>query len=111
MCSPRTSSVSRFRGTRPARAQMIDQLRAARWFGGKSRAIRDTRVVDRACWADDAELWLVEVDYADGPPETYVLADRLDDPAVPRAVLRQFDGTRVVTQAGGDLVFRPTHLL
>src|SRR6266567_7166261 len=89
---------------------MIDQLREARWFGGKSRAIRDTRVVDRACWADDAELRLVEVEYADGPPETYVLADRLDEPAVPRAVLRQFSGAQVATDSGGALIFRPTHL-
>ena len=89
---------------------MIEQLRAARWFGGKSRAIRDTRVLDRACWADDAELRLVEVWYADGPPETYVLADRLDEPAVPRAVLRQFSGAQVATEAGGALIFRPTHL-
>jgi trehalose synthase-fused probable maltokinase len=89
---------------------MIEQLRAARWFGGKSRAIRDTRVLDRACWAEDATLCLVEVEYADGAPETYVVADRLDDPAVPRAVLRQFDGAHVATEAGGALVFRPTHL-
>src|SRR5712691_4237636 len=89
---------------------MIDQLREARWFGGKSRAIRDTRVVDRACWADDAELRLVDVEYADGPPETYVLADRLDDPAVPRAVLRQFSGAQIATQARGALIFRPTVL-
>jgi maltose alpha-D-glucosyltransferase / alpha-amylase len=89
---------------------VIDQLRQARWFGGKSRAIRDTRVLDRACWVDDATLCLVEVDYADGPPETYVLADRLEDVSVPRAVLRQFYGAKVATEAGGELVFRPTHL-
>jgi trehalose synthase-fused probable maltokinase len=89
---------------------MIDQLRGARWFGGKSRAIRDTHVVDRACWADDAELRLVEVEYADGPPETYVLADRLEEAAVPRAVLRQFSGAQVATEARGALIFRPTHL-
>ena len=89
---------------------MIDQLREARWFGGKSRGIRDTRVIDRACWTEDANLSLVEVEYADGPSETYVLADRLDDPAVPRAVLRQFSGAQIATDAGGALVFRPTHL-
>jgi len=89
---------------------MIDQLREARWFGGKNRAVRETRVVDRGCWADEAELRLVEVEYADGPAETYVLADRLDDPAVPRAVLRQFSGAQVATEAGGALIFRPTHL-
>jgi trehalose synthase-fused probable maltokinase len=89
---------------------VLDELRAARWFGGKSRAIRDTRVLDRARWADDAELRLVEVEYADGPPETYVLAERLEEPRVPRALLRQFSGTQVATEAGGALIFRPTHL-
>ena len=89
---------------------MIDQLREARWFGGKSRGIRATQVVDRVFWADDAALCLVEVNYADGPPDTYVLADRLDDPAVPRAVLRQFSGAQFATDAGGALFFRPTHL-
>jgi maltose alpha-D-glucosyltransferase/alpha-amylase len=89
---------------------MIDQLREARWFGGKSRAMRSTRVVDRARWVADAAVCLVEVDYADGRPETYVLADRLEGPAVPRALLRQFNGASVPTEAGGALTFRPTHL-
>jgi maltose alpha-D-glucosyltransferase/alpha-amylase len=89
---------------------MIDQLREARWFGGKSRAVRSTRVVDRACWVDDAAVCLVEVDYADGPSETYVLADGLEDASVPRALLRQFSGAHVPTEAGGALIFRPTHL-
>ena len=82
---------------------MIDQLREARWFGGKSRGIRDTRVIDRACWADDATLSLVEVQYEIGAPDIYVFADRLDDPAVPRAVLRQFSGAQIATDAGGAL--------
>src|SRR5438309_366554 len=89
---------------------MIDELRAARWFGGKSRAIRDTRVVDRACWVDDAAVCLVEVDYVDGPPETYVLADRLEQPDLARALLRQFHGATIGTEGGGALLFQPTHL-
>jgi len=91
-------------------AIMIDELRAARWFGGKSRAIRETRVLDRACWVNDATLRLVEVEYADGSPETYVLADRLEESAVTRALLRQFHGTTVATEDGGVLAFRPTQL-
>lgn len=90
---------------------MIDQLREARWFGGKNRPIRDTRVVDRACWADNAAVFLVDVSYADGPPETYVFADRLEQPEVARAVLRQFQGANLATDAGGTLVFQPTHVL
>src|SRR5258708_19073376 len=89
---------------------MIEELLAARWFGGKSRGIQDVRVIDRACWADDATLSLVEVQYEIGAPDIYVFADRLDDPSVPHAVLRQFCGAQFATDAGGALVFRPTHL-
>ncbi len=89
---------------------VIDELRGARWFGGKSRGLRSASVVDRAAWAD-LTLRLVQVSYDDGGSETYVLLERLEDPAVPRSLLRQFDGTTVRTERGGNLVFEPTHLL
>jgi trehalose synthase-fused probable maltokinase len=90
--------------------ELVGQLREARWFGGKSRAIREVRVVDRASWAADASVSLVEVAYHDGAAETYVLAERIDDPAVARALLAQFEGAIVPTEAGGVLSFSPTHL-
>jgi maltose alpha-D-glucosyltransferase / alpha-amylase len=86
-------------------------LREARWFGGKSRAIADTRVVDSARWLDEGLVYLVEVTYASGTPETYVLADRLDDENVARAILGRFQGDTLPTEKGGRLVFRPTHVL
>jgi trehalose synthase-fused probable maltokinase len=89
---------------------VTDELRSARWFGGKSREIVDARVVDRACWVDDVAITLVEVNYKAGSPETYVLAERLDDPAVGRALLDRFAGATVTTEAGGRLEFAPTHL-
>jgi len=55
---------------------LIAELRQARWFGGKSRVIQHTRVIDRVNWVDDSELSLVEVQYAQGAAETYVLAER-----------------------------------
>jgi maltose alpha-D-glucosyltransferase / alpha-amylase len=88
---------------------VIDQLRAARWFGGKSRAIVDTRVRDRACLGPSS-IRLLEVRYAEGPPETYVLADRLDDPSVGIALLDSFGGASVPTESGGSLEFEPTHV-
>ena len=87
------------------------QLRAARWFGGKNRAIRATRVIDRACWAPEASVCLVDVDYADGPSETYVLADHFEEPSTARALLAHFDGATIGTEAGGSLSFRPTRRL
>lgn len=89
---------------------LLDELRQARWFGAKSRVLEDARIVDSACWTDGSALSLVEVSYADGPPDTYVLAGSLDDPKVGRSLLQQFRGTSVPTQNGGGLQFRPTHL-
>ena len=79
---------------------LIEELQQARWFGGKSRVIRATRVIDRAQWVADSELCLVEVDYELGLSETYVLAERLDEPPVARALLNQFRGRSVPTHAG-----------
>jgi trehalose synthase-fused probable maltokinase len=87
-------------------AELIHELQAARWFGGKSRAIRAARVIDRAAW-----LSFVEVSYAHGAPETYVLAEAFDAPEVGRRLLDHFSGTRMPTERGGMLVFEPTHLL
>jgi trehalose synthase-fused probable maltokinase len=88
---------------------VIDQLRAARWFGGKSRVIVDTRVCDRA-GLGPGTIRLVEVRYAEGPSEMYVLVEPLDDPSVGIALLDTFGGASVSTECGGSLRFEPTHL-
>jgi trehalose synthase-fused probable maltokinase len=87
-----------------------ESLQEARWFGGKSRTISETRVVDRAQWTAAAALHLVEVSYTRGSSEIYVLADRLEDPTVARAILDHFHGATIATERGGQLVFRPTHV-
>lgn len=89
---------------------LTEHLRQARWFGGKSRTIAATRVVDRACWADSSSLLIVEVDYTQGASDTYVLVDHLERPETAHALLDSFRGARVDTEAGGTLEFRPTHL-
>jgi maltose alpha-D-glucosyltransferase / alpha-amylase len=90
---------------------VIEELRAARWFGGKSRAIRATQLLDRACWVDGSAVSLVKVEYESGPSEAYVVADRLDDADVARALLKRFEGASIPTEAGGTLEFQPTHVL
>lgn len=89
-----------------------EALREARWFGGKSRPITGTRVIDRVAWADDADVSLVEVQYADAASETYVVTDRFEQPATARRLLRDFhaQGTTLATERGGAVVFRPTRL-
>ena len=78
---PNVQARAHLSGRNPALlVVLIEELQRARWFGGKSRAIRDARVIDRARWVADSELCLVEVQYELGQPETYVLAERLDDP-------------------------------
>jgi maltose alpha-D-glucosyltransferase / alpha-amylase len=88
-----------------------EDLRQARWFGGKSRTIADTRVVDRAHWTSSSSLFLVEVNYTSGPSDTYVTAERVEDPLVAREVLDRFSGATIRTERGGRLEFRPTHVL
>ena len=87
-----------------------ETLRAARWFGGKSRPISATRTVDCACLTDNALLRLVAVEYESGPSETYLIVDHLDDPKVSRAILQNFSGLTLATERGGQLIFRPTHV-
>lgn len=90
---------------------LVDELQQARWFGGKNRVIERTRVIDRVNWVDTSELCLVEVRYEAGAAETYVLAERLDEPTVGRALLGQFRGHRTPTEAGGTLTFNATRVL
>jgi len=90
---------------------IADELQQARWFGGKNRVIQQTRVIDRANWVPDSELCLVEVQYEVGAPETYVLAERLAEPPVARALLHRFRGLGVPTAAGGRLTFNATRVL
>ncbi len=50
-------------------------LNACRWFGGKTRSIRNTRVAERipVGGKDPAQVILVELTYFDGSVETYLL--------------------------------------
>jgi predicted trehalose synthase len=91
--------------------EVRQRLLGARWFGGKSRAIAALRLVDHARWTASDALSFVEVTYQHGPAETYVLADHFPEPSVARALLHHLHGGRVPTEAGGALVFCPTHLL
>src|SRR5207302_10404956 len=62
-------------------------------------------------WVPEAHVYQLEVEYESGGPDTYVLADDLEDPAVARKVLDCFRGATVSTEASGSVVFQPTHVL
>lgn len=89
---------------------LSQHLRQARWFGGKGRTIEHTRVIDRACWADNSALLIVEVTYTTGAPDTYVLVEHIEEPPTARALLHAFRGSTITTESGGALEFRPTHV-
>jgi maltose alpha-D-glucosyltransferase/alpha-amylase len=78
-------------------------LQTCRWFGSKARTFRDLKVIEQPPLSDDpdsARLWLVEVNYLDGPTETYVLpvkigsgdAARAVSQAAPNAIIARFAG-------------------
>jgi maltose alpha-D-glucosyltransferase/alpha-amylase len=52
-----------------------EYLERARWFGGKARRIKGTQIVDTMMLDEDfpGTVALVQVDYREGDPETYVL--------------------------------------
>ncbi|HET7435176.1 MAG TPA: maltose alpha-D-glucosyltransferase [Thermoanaerobaculia bacterium] len=51
---------------------LVRYLRSRRWFGGKARTISGITVRD-AVELGDARLLLLDVDFADGEPQTYLL--------------------------------------
>jgi maltose alpha-D-glucosyltransferase/alpha-amylase len=98
-------------------------LPAARWFGGKSRAIARLDVVDHALLPDTtAVLALVRVEYADGGEEIYcvplrpgsrpgTLEDALDDPRIAVALAEHIRAGRVLPGAAGAFRFVPAPAL
>lgn len=95
---------------------LLGQLQRQRWFAAKGRSPTGAALVDRALLeraSPPVALELVEVTFAAGPPETYVLVrsgdpgvDALGDPRVARAFLRHlYDGTRLPSEHGGTFAF------
>ncbi len=51
-------------------------VRGCRWFGAKARNVREMRIVEQIAMseeADSGQLWLLQIDYTDGAPDTYAL--------------------------------------
>ncbi len=62
---------------RPALVKILpDYLRSRRWFGGKARRIKEVSITETIPLQKgdfSARILMVQVDYTDGDPETYVL--------------------------------------
>ncbi|MDP9292790.1 MAG: maltose alpha-D-glucosyltransferase [Verrucomicrobiota bacterium] len=93
-------------------AMLPAYLMSCRWFGGKARPTRGARIAEKISigteW-DSASLYFVEINYADGSPETYLLPLKtaLDSSLIerefPNAIV-----ARVGVTALHDAVYDPT---
>jgi maltose alpha-D-glucosyltransferase/alpha-amylase len=96
-------------------------IRSCRWFGGKARTVRDMHVAEQVPVSDAkgaASIWFVEVNYIEGPSETYALPVQIaaGEPAhsiaqaAPHAVIARFAGRdeAILFDAVWDVGFRET---
>jgi maltose alpha-D-glucosyltransferase / alpha-amylase len=98
-------------------------IRTCRWFGSKARTFRDLKVIDQpaiSSGTDAAQLWFVEMNYLDGPTETYAIpvkiasgdAARSVSQNAPHAIIARFAAAEetILFDAIWDATFR-SHLL
>ncbi len=78
-----------------------DYIKTCRWFGSKARILRELRVIERMPISSEphsAQIWFLQIDYLDGPIETYAFpvqistgdAARTIAQAVPGAIIARF---------------------
>ncbi len=103
------------------RAVLPRYITASRWFGGKARPVRNMRITEALPLGDNvdgARLVFIEVIYADGPAETYLLPLQIASAAdaaqlsgdFPQAIIARFGSGGVLFDAIFDSHFR-AHLL
>nr|MBA3882564.1 maltose alpha-D-glucosyltransferase [Chthoniobacterales bacterium] len=101
------------------REVLPDYIRNRRWFASKARSISSIRVAEELTVSDQsdaARIWLVEVTYRDGAPETYTVPVKVARgaaahhvaEAAPHAVIAQLEGTEdvILHDAVWDAEFR-----
>ncbi len=85
-----------------------DFMRPRRWFGAKARTIRAAALVDTIPVADLAQLAIIRVDFAHGPPESYALPLTFaagDDAAMLRWARPQAIVAELSTAAGFGVLY------
>jgi maltose alpha-D-glucosyltransferase / alpha-amylase len=89
-------------------------LPTCRWFGAKARTLRDMRIVEHPSLGLDgkrAQFWFVEVNYLDGPTETYALPVTIASGEAaknipPNAVIAKLNDGAILYDAVWDNAFR-----
>jgi maltose alpha-D-glucosyltransferase/alpha-amylase len=92
------------------RAQLENEIlpnyiQARRWFGSKARTFRNLKVIEQLAASSDADverLWFIEVNYLDGPTETYALPVKIASGAAARAVLQGTPHALITRFAGTE---------
>ncbi|MEO7118942.1 MAG: putative maltokinase, partial [Candidatus Limnocylindrales bacterium] len=104
---PASHDLESLLGTHSSRSALLAALpayfRDRRWFGGKSRRIREIRLVDTMpvlAEGLDAALVLFSVDYADGEPDTYDLPLALGNDEIARRIVAKTPGS-LIARVGG----------
>jgi maltose alpha-D-glucosyltransferase/alpha-amylase len=96
---------------------LAEYLPTCRWFGGKSRTLRQIRVMERSAISsssDAGQLWLLEITYLDGPTENYALPVKIASAekaknlsqTSPQALIARFSDGSVLFDAVWDGQFR-----
>jgi maltose alpha-D-glucosyltransferase/alpha-amylase len=94
-----------------------EYVATCRWFGAKSRTLRQLRVLERSPVSSEpnaAQLWLLEISYLDGPTEHYSLPVEIADAdkaknilqSAPHAVIARFENGSILFDAVWDDDFR-----
>ena len=80
-----------------------------RWFGGKAREPRGFKVREVAAVSDAARLVFVEIEYASGAPDTYLLPLQVATGARAEALARETPGAVVAGFREGGVLFDAVH--
>ncbi|HEU0208488.1 MAG TPA: maltose alpha-D-glucosyltransferase [Candidatus Udaeobacter sp.] len=96
-----------------------NHIHNSRWFGSKARTFRNLKVIEQLSFTsdtDDARLWFVEVNYLDGPSETYAIPVKIASGELahsitqntPQALVARFIGSNgaILCDATWDATFR-----
>jgi len=86
------------------REVLPNYIRTCRWFGSKARTFRSLRVVEQlpiSADANGARLWFVEVNYLDGPTETYAVPVKIASGDLARSV-SQTASHAIIAHFAGD---------